>query len=257
MDSIRIATYNVHKCRGMDRRIRPSRILEVIREMHPDVIGLQEVLSIEDKDHEANQAVYLAEALGMHLAMGENRRIAGGAYGNVVLSKYPLSSCCNLDVSVNGCEPRGCLRTDVQLPSGRTLHVFNVHFGTGFMERRQQARMLLERELIRGNGLDCPRVLMGDFNEWTAGHLTRALRTEFQGADIRAHMGRMRTYPGWLPFMHLDHIYYDRDLTVHNVCLHRTKKSLVASDHLPIVADFHVMSGGTETLSCSSASNLG
>lgn len=250
MEAIRVATYNVHKCRGMDRQVKPSRIAEVIEEMKVDVIGLQEVLSIGGGTPDLNQASYLANKLEMNLTVGENRRIAGGSYGNVVLSRFPLRSECNLDVTIAGYEPRGCLRTDVQLPSGRTLQVFNVHFGTGFLERRQQARMLLERDLLRRQGPNCPRILMGDFNEWTAGHLTRVLRSEFQTADIRTHMGRKRTYPGLLPFMHLDHIYYDRDLTVANVCLHRSSRALLASDHLPIMADFHINTPGS---SCTDA----
>ena len=51
-------------------------------------------------------------------------------------------------------------------------------------------------------------------------------------------MGIRRTYPGFMPFMHLDHIYYDKELKLHTVALHKTPSSLVASDHLPLVADF-------------------
>jgi endonuclease/exonuclease/phosphatase family metal-dependent hydrolase len=237
---IRVATYNIHKCKGMDQRVRPLRILEVLREVQPDVVGLQEVLSIEDGPRELNQAQFLADGLEMHLAMGENRRIRGGSYGNVVLSRFPVRSFCNYNVSVIGREPRGCLRTDVYLPDESVLHFFNVHFGTGFMERRHQARMLAEQELIRSHDLQGPRVVAGDFNEWTSGLLSRVLRAEFESADIRLHLRRTRTYPGWLPIMHLDHIYYDHDLVIDRVALHRTKRSLVASDHLPLVADFWV-----------------
>ena len=42
---LRMVTYNIHKCRGMDRRVRPDRILAVLNAIGADVIALQEVLS--------------------------------------------------------------------------------------------------------------------------------------------------------------------------------------------------------------------
>ena len=41
---IRIATYNIHRSRGMDRRVVPSRIAEVLRDIDADAIALQEVV---------------------------------------------------------------------------------------------------------------------------------------------------------------------------------------------------------------------
>ena len=46
----RVVTYNVHKCRGLDRRVRPARIAEVLREINADIIALQEVVCIEGKN---------------------------------------------------------------------------------------------------------------------------------------------------------------------------------------------------------------
>ena len=239
MAGLRVATYNVHKCQGMDGRVRPDRVADVIRELKADVVALQEVLSVEGGARENNQSQYLADALEMHMVLGENRRLNGGAYGNVILSRFPLRSHCNYDLTVPGRERRGCLRTDVELPSHSTpMHIFNLHLGTAFLERRHQARMLLEAELIRSKSLEGPRIVLGDFNEWTRGLVSTVLAAEFQSADIRTLMRRTRTYPGVFPFMHLDHIYYDATLQVARVELHRTLKSLLASDHLPLVADF-------------------
>jgi endonuclease/exonuclease/phosphatase family metal-dependent hydrolase len=240
MQNIRVATYNVHKCIGMDRKLLPGRIAEVIAEFHPDVIGLQEVLSLDTLRREDHQAQYLAEALGMHVALGEVRQLYGGAYGNVVLSRFPVHNFCTFDLSAPGQERRGCVRTDVILPPGDVLHLFNFHLGTGFMERRWQARRILETELIRSRDLQGPRVVVGDFNEWTRGLVSAMFAAELRGADIRMHLKWRRTYPGFLPFLHLDHIYYDHDLVLDHVFLHKSRKALVASDHLPLVADFAV-----------------
>ncbi|HYP15452.1 MAG TPA: endonuclease/exonuclease/phosphatase family protein [Bryobacteraceae bacterium] len=240
MNSIRVATYNVHKCIGLDGRCRPDRIAEVIREIGPDVIGLQEVLSIESGVSADNQAQYLSDKLGMHLAVGEVRRLRGGSYGNIVLSRFPLRSSCVHDLTVEGREQRGCLRSDVLLPSSQLLHVFNVHLGTAFLERRHQARKLLEAELIRSRDLAGPRIVLGDFNEWTRGLVSRMLAAEFTGTDIRTHLGRSRTYPGVAPLMHLDHIYYDQDLVVQRALLHKSMKAVLGSDHLPLVVEFRM-----------------
>jgi endonuclease/exonuclease/phosphatase family metal-dependent hydrolase len=238
MHPIRIATYNVHKCVGLDRRCKASRIAEVLQELKPDIVGLQEVLSIEEGPRDQNQAQFLAEELGMNLALGDVRQLRGGLYGNVVLSRFPVRSFCRFDLSVPGYEQRGCLRSDILMPTGEVLHLFNVHLGTDFMERRHQARKLLEHELIRSRDLVGPRVVLGDFNEWFRGLVSQLLTAEFTSADIRLHLRKTRTYPGVFPVMHLDHIYYDDDLIVERVALHKSLKALVASDHLPLYADF-------------------
>ena len=83
-----------------------------------------------------------------------------------------------------------------------------------------------------------PRILLGDFNEWVRGLTTKLMSSHLKSADLKLHLRRSRTYPGVLPFLHLDHIYYDDHLTVENLHLHRSRTSLIASDHLPLVADF-------------------
>ncbi len=213
---LRVATYNVHKCRGLDRRIRPDRILCVLAALGADVIALQEVLS--------DQAGFLARGLGFEMAMGENRRIRDVAYGNAVLSRFPLRMHCNYDLTA-GRERRGCLHTEVLCGSG--LHVYNVHLGTGFRERRRQACLLLTQLAEADSG----RIILGDFNEWTRGLTSRLLAGRVRAAGRRA-------YPGLFPVLHLDHIYYDPSLELERLTLHRSPLALLASDHLPLAADF-------------------
>jgi endonuclease/exonuclease/phosphatase family metal-dependent hydrolase len=230
MKPLRIATYNVHKCRGLDGRVNVARIGGVLGELEADVIALQEVL--------AHQAEEISNDIGMPYALGENRKHRGYAYGNVVLSRLPIASIRNYDLSVRGREERGCLRADLLVSNNDLLHVFNVHLGTALIERRHQGRMLIAPELLNDASLESPRIVLGDFNEWTHGLATRLLRSHLLSADIRIHLQRSRTYPGLLPFLHLDHIYYDPALRLERLSLHRTRKALVASDHLPLIADF-------------------
>ena len=239
-ERIRMVTYNIHKCRGLDRRLRPGRIVEVLREVNADIIALQEVLSVEGRTPEEDQARFIAEGLGLDYRLGENRKLNGGAYGNVTLSRLPLISSCNYDLSHKGWEQRGCLRTDVELGQNRVLHIYNVHLGTAYMERRHQAKRLLDTEILKNGNLSGVRVILGDFNEWTRGLASRLLSEHFNTVNIHFYWGRSRTYPGLLPFLHLDHIYFDGSLILEATTLHRSRMALVASDHLPIIADFRL-----------------
>ena len=246
---LRVATYNVHRCRGMDRRVRPDRIADVLRETGADVCALQEVV-FGDGQGEENQARRIGEALGYHWVVGENRKFDGAAYGNVVLSRYPLRVVKNHDLSVEGYERRGALHTDVLLREDEYVHVFNIHLGTAYLERRHQGRRLAARGeaagILHAEELTGARIVLGDFNEWMSGLATELLGTHLKSVDIRKHLKRSRTYPGVLPLVHLDHIYYDGPLELEGLVLHKSRKALVASDHLPLVAEFHYRGARTE-----------
>lgn len=246
----RIVTYNVHKCRGLDLRVNPARIVEVLLEVDADIVALQEVLSVEGGRREEDQAQFISDELGLAYRLGENRRLRGGAYGNVVLSRFPFLDAHNYDLSIHGREERGCLRTDIGL-GGRVLHVYNAHLGTAHRERPHQTRKLLNAEILKREDVTGARILLGDFNEWMRGVTSRLLSRHFESADIRLHLRRKRTYPGFFPMMHLDHIYFDSALELEGAVLHRTRTARVASDHLPIVAKFSVNAAPSEDLSCS------
>ena len=86
---MRIVTYNIHKCRGLDGRVHPARIVEVLRKIDADIIALQEVLSVPGRP-EQDQARFIATELGFNFCLGENRRLHGGVYGNLLLSRFPM-----------------------------------------------------------------------------------------------------------------------------------------------------------------------
>ncbi len=235
--TLRIATYNIHKARGLDGRVRPDRILSVLNVINADVIALQEVVSNVGKKPEENQAEYFAKSLGMNYCLGENRKHKGGIYGNVILSRLPIIHHKNHDISVHGRERRGILRADIEYDE-TLLHVFNVHLGTAFLERRSQVRTILTSAVLLDEQLMGLRLLLGDFNEWTRGLVTKMLSARMSSADVKSHLKRTKTYPGFLPFLHLDHVYFDPPLKLHSLTLIRSRTALVASDHLPLVADF-------------------
>lgn len=246
--TLRVATYNIHKCRGLDQRVRPSRIAEVLSELDADIIALQEVVG--RGGHSSDQARYVAEALGYHPAFGENRRHNGAAYGNLLLSRFPVLGFWNYDITTRGREPRGVLRADVELEGGQVLHLFNVHLGTAYLERRQQAHRMVSPHILRNTELDGARIVLGDFNEWIPGDATRLLSAHFGAGSPRSRAARQRTYPCMLPLFRLDHIYFDESLKLHRLELHRSRRALVASDHLPVLAEFNLQPPRTTAHHC-------
>jgi endonuclease/exonuclease/phosphatase family metal-dependent hydrolase len=234
--SLRIVTYNIHKCRGFDGRVSPSRIARILTEVNADIIALQEVLDGPGHFH-SRQSEFIASELGMHSCFGSNRQIRGGNYGNAILSRFPIEDYANYDISVAGREPRGCLRADVSI-QGQRIHLFNVHLGTSYKERRQQASILCSPGLLLNPSWKGSRVVLGDFNEWTRGLATRLLTQHFLGIKIEKTISFLQTYPGFFPFLHLDHIYFESGLHLISTRLHRSRRALIASDHLPIVAEF-------------------
>lgn len=233
---VRVATYNIHRCRGMDRRVVPGRIIEVLRSIEADVLALQEVVGAGPGG--SGQAEEIGAALGMGWIMGPVRQLRHHLFGNVVLSRFPITHHSQYDLSWRTCESRGSQRVDLDLGEGRLLHVYNVHLGTAVLERRYQAPRLAA--FVHDHRVPGPKIILGDFNEWLRGLATQTLNAQFKSIDIRAHLRRRRTYPGIFPVLHLDHIYYEGAVEVRSVELVRTRRALMASDHLPLVANLSI-----------------
>ena len=174
---------------------------------------------------------------GYGWSFGANRELGDGTYGNMTLTRLPLLRSLNHDLSHAKRERRGVLQTDLEAGE-RTLHVFNAHLGTSIRERRHQARKLVGEEVLAQPELSGPRLVLGDFNDWHQGLTTRLLRDSFDSFHPR-HAFRMRaTFPGVMPFVTLDHCYYEPPLKLVETKLWRSPRALVASDHLPLVAEF-------------------
>jgi endonuclease/exonuclease/phosphatase family metal-dependent hydrolase len=231
---MRIVTYNIHKGRGMDGRTSVKRIAEVLGDLDADIIALQEVFA--HGDAHAGQVEMIASQLGLSAAFGCTRHHRGRPYGNAILTRWPILDSRDMDISWQHRERRGCIRTDLMTPRG-TLHVFNIHMGTSYFERRHQVRNLMSSKQLH-DSLSGPRVLVGDFNEWIRGLTTRMLSQKFESLNLELHVRKRRSYPGLLPIMHLDHIYFERPLHIEKAELIRTKLAKIASDHLPLIATF-------------------
>lgn len=233
--TLRVATYNIHRSRGLDGRTNPARVAEVIRSIDADVIALQEVIGAGP--HAQGHAEEIGALVGMGWVMAPTRHLRGSLFGNVVLSRHPITHHAQYDLSWKTCEPRCCQRVDIAFGDD-TLHLYNVHLGTAFLERRHQAGRLTT--ILHDRRVGVPKIVLGDFNEWMKGLATSVLNERLQSIDLRKHLKRRRTYPGVFPVLHLDHIYHEGNVEVEKVELPRTRLALMASDHLPLVADLRV-----------------
>ena len=234
--TVRVCTYNIHRGRGLDGRTRLERIAGVLAGIDADIIALQEVIGASPL--KAGQAAELGAALGMGWVMAPTRHLRTALFGNVVLTRFPVRHHVQYDLTWKTCEHRGVQRVDVALEDD-TLHFYNVHLGTSLLERRNQAARLAT--LVHDRRVTGPKIILGDFNEW-ARHLgaTDLLAERLQSIDISKHLSRRRTYPGFFPILHLDHIYYEGEVEVLKVTLPKDRMAKMASDHLPLVADLKI-----------------
>ena len=233
--TLRVATYNIHRCRGMDGRTSAERVAGVIKSIDADIVALQEVIGAGPTS--GGHAEEIGAMLGMGWVMAPVRHLRGALFGNVVLSRLPIRDHSQYDLSWKTCEPRCCQRVDIAMDDD-TLHLYNVHLGTAFLERRYQAGRL--SGFVHDKRIGTPKIVLGDFNEWMRGLATTMLSERLQSIDLRSHLRRRRTYPGVFPVLHLDHIYYEGTVEVVKLELPRTRLSLMASDHLPLVAELKV-----------------
>jgi endonuclease/exonuclease/phosphatase family metal-dependent hydrolase len=244
MTRFRVATYNIHKCQGFDRKTSPERIVAVIRELDADILCLQEVVDAPHGTRTYDQAGEIARALPEYAScFGTNRALRGGNYGNMTLTRFPLKHWRNYDLTHRKREERGVLQADIEIGTGQTLHVFNVHLGTSYIERRSQGARLLGADVLGQAELINPRLVVGDLNECTRGLTTQLLKKSFKTFQPQHGLQFPRTFPGMLPLLSLDYYYYEPPLELEEARLVRTRKALVASDHLPLIAEFSLGGG--------------
>lgn len=223
---LRIASYNVHACVGRDGRFDPARIADVIGALDADIVALQEV---EDRAFDGRVvSQFLAARLDMYAYRGVTLRRQDADYGNLLLARHEAEHVSLHDISVRGGEPRGCIEADF-LVGKRRLRVFATHLGLRAGERLAQVRQLAPA--LSRDGADI-RILAGDINEWrpAARGLNALRRALGQGS-------RRRTFPAGAPTFALDRIFATPQQAVRQVKAIRTRKSRVASDHLPLVCE--------------------
>ncbi|MGI9601338.1 MAG: endonuclease/exonuclease/phosphatase family protein [Acidimicrobiales bacterium] len=244
--SMRLLTYNIHSCVGLDGVMSPERIARVIARIEPDVVGLQEVDVGRSSTGGVDQARIIAEQLGMDLYFHATRETEGGYFGDAVLSRLPMR------VHHTGPLPR--LEGDhdlepreavwIEVDAGQTtFSVINTHLSVHPRERRMQADALLGPDWLEPVPVGENIVLCGDFNASprlpTCRAISRRLTDVQVGLD--GHRPR-RTWGGRWPVARIDHIFVDPSLQVLHTDVPATHLTRTASDHLPLYADIRAPS---------------
>ena len=220
MSALRVVTWNVHGCVGIDGVESPERIADVIRWLDPDVIGLQEMRELALRR--------IAELTGLTAVAGVTRLIGPHQFGNALLTRFQVEGVRLHDVSYRKREPRGVMDAMLRRPDGTPMRVVVTHFGLRAAERRRQADLLLE--LVREPGAPLLTV-MGDFNEWRP-----FVKTLYR---LNEHLGAappVRSFPSVLPVLPLDRVWVWPRSALVNIEARRGKGAWRASDHLPVTA---------------------
>lgn len=235
MAFVKVFSYNIHKGFGPGlRKYTLHRIRDAIRDAHPDLVFLQEV-SGQHLDHKQSQFEYLSEDLWPHFSYGKNAVYVGGHHGNAVLSKFPIVSWKNIDISLNRFEKRGLLHAQLQVPSGEIIHAFCTHLNLLEAGRSEQVSRIVAY-IERNTRPEEAMIFAGDFNDWRQ-RVSLKLRSSLvlQEVFVEKRGRAASTFPSVFPLLCLDRIY-TRGFEVQDVSQFFGKPWTQLSDHLPLQA---------------------
>lgn len=243
MHGLRVVSYNVHKGYSRGHGVTIHALREGLHRLAGDIVFLQEVQGLSRRRATrhaswpaAPQHEFLADSLWPAFAYGRNAVYDDGHHGNAILSRYPIATWENEDISQSGLERRGMLHCEIRLPDGSVLHCLNVHLGLLGRWRRRQLERLRARIEARVQPAD-PLIVAGDFNDW-AHQAARGFAAELGLVDVfeTATGAPARSFPARLPMLHLDRIYV-RGFTVTQAVVHFGQRAARASDHAALCAD--------------------
>ncbi len=223
--SLRVASWNIHKGLGTDRRRDPERVLAGIAALQADIVALQEAdFRLGDRPSALPQDQIRALTGLQPLPIGRNA-VSLGWHGNALLARPDIHVCGLERLDLPGHEPRGAVIVDLDTPA--PLRVVVVHLGLLRAARRRQLdaiRTALQRHPAR------PTVILGDFNEHSRRVGLGRIATPFVILPTAA------TFPSRQPFLPLDRIVHSPDLDLVPLT-HPRGAGPHASDHLPLLAE--------------------
>lgn len=242
--SLRVMTYNVHRCVGIDRLLSPERIAQVIASCHPDIVALQELDVRRARSGHIDQAEVIARDLGMDVHFFPALRVMEELYGDAILTRWPArlvrAGALPSFARFRTAEPRGALWSAITIEDVE-IQVINTHFGLFGMERRLQAQALLGSDWLDDPICRDPVFLMGDFNATTRTRAYRLLTSRLRDAQRTPSVRRTaKTFPSRFPTLRIDHVFVSRSVDVTSATTLRTPLARLASDHLPLVVEANI-----------------
>ena len=240
---VRILTYNVHRCVGVDRRLDVARVADVIAAQAPDIVALQELDVGRARTGGVDQAHRLAQRLGMAFHFNAALKVEEELYGDAILTALPerLIKAGPLPghPRFSRLEPRGALWVAVEV-DGAELQVINTHLGLVPREQQIQAAALAGADWL-GSAAGAPLLLVGDFNATARTLVYRTFAAKLSDARRAARHARPSpTFPSSMPILAIDHVFVSAGVVVEAVRTPLDPLSRVASDHLPLVVDLHL-----------------
>jgi endonuclease/exonuclease/phosphatase family metal-dependent hydrolase len=238
--TLRIVTYNVHRCIGRDGVLSAQRIARVIGRHQPDLVALQE-LEVDSRRF-GDQPRLLAKHLEMEYFFFPAVQGVADQYGDAILSRLPmrLVRAASLPAPTHrpGQERRGALWVEATF-QGRTLQLVNTHLGLDARERITQIETLLGPDWLAHAQCTRPYFLCGDFNAWPGTRAYQLLRRSLRDAQEQPRSGRARsTFPAFFPFLRIDHVFHSPGIEVRATRVPCDREARRASDHLPLIVEF-------------------
>ncbi len=225
---MKVASYNIHKCRGTDGQMSPERIIAVIKELDADLVALQEVDQRFGRRLGLLNLDRLQEETGLNLLVQSDRPNGHGWHGNALLVRGTPKHYHRTRLTLPGIEPRGAVMAELDLGQGM-FRVIGAHLGLLRRSRVEQMNTLLAT--FRGLQ-SMPTILLGDFNEWRRG--SRSSLDVL--APVFGATHSPPSFPSRRPLLPLDRALGWPAGTISNVAVHESPLSRVASDHLPLMA---------------------
>jgi endonuclease/exonuclease/phosphatase family metal-dependent hydrolase len=239
MQTLKILSYNVHSCRGTDGKLAPERIAEVISQLQPDIIGLQELDVGRQRSGGIDQAHVIAELVKMNAHFHPAMFVEEEKYGDAILTALPVRQIKAGELPSFG-EPRGALWVEIAF-GGKMLQVFNTHLGLRRRDRLRQVETLLGPEWL-GNpeAQNKPRIMIGDFNSIPSSRPYRHMAETMREVHAERGDGKKATFPSRFPLLRLDHVFVSGDLTIRDARVVSSPLIRLASDHLPVLTTIGV-----------------
>jgi endonuclease/exonuclease/phosphatase family metal-dependent hydrolase len=225
---IRVASYNMRKAIGTDRRRRPERTLEVLCELDADVIALQEADRRFGTRASAIPLHMIEEHSDYKPVAFDARDGSLGWHGNALLVRKNVEVLRKELLHLPSLEPRGAVMADICL-NGEELRVVGMHLDLSGLWRRQQAHHILHHLQTREAAM--PAVLMGDLNEWS---VRGGCLRDFAHHLSFANCGR--SFHTRRPVVQLDRIMVTPGLGIDACGVHHSAAARKASDHYPVWA---------------------
>lgn len=239
---IKVMTYNIHSCIGMDGKLFPDRIARIISRQSPDIVALQEVDRYMARTARQDQVSLIGEQLSMGSVYFPLLKSDEGEYGLALLSRFPIKvmSCSYLPklTAFNVGEKRGIMWIRLETLHG-PLHVLNTHLSLIRKERIAQMQHIVDHIIHKNLSASEPLIFCGDLNCSVKSPAYNILSTRMMDAQkMHSHFHPEPTFFSTYPLLTLDHIFYSHHLAPVGVAVINDWECRLASDHLPVSGVF-------------------